>query len=322
MDKLALASKLMDQGFSLLAGELYGAALKTGQRLRKLRHSSAFEILALGYKGKGELSKAIAVLEKGTGKADRVWVLWKLLGDCYSDAGRFDEAETAYQKALRRERCDAPLIHLNRAIALVRSGKVVEAASAIRLAKSPSLLRRAEACRIRISLLLGETSTAKRFALRLSGRRPRADQCYDRYTEPEIYLTCALALKESPPTRSKALGLALRAVEYEPENGEALAVVREINNRRADGAKLYVLLIRGIWNAPIGTDNAPPGFFRSCRVVAPGEQAALKYATRFFPAAVRKSLKIEESRRRNAEDALLDGVYFLSAYHFYSRRKR
>src|SRR3954471_1371043 len=142
MDKLQQSTKLMEEGFSLIDECRYEAALKVGRRLKKLRHSSAFEILALAYLRSERLSKAIAVLEEGVAKAGRVWILWELLGNCYSDAGRFAKAEKAYQKALQLEGCNHDVVHLNRAIAFNRTGKYSDAKSALWLVKSPRLRRR------------------------------------------------------------------------------------------------------------------------------------------------------------------------------------
>src|SRR6185295_8730093 len=97
---------LMQKGFALLDAHQYKEALEMGRQLQRMRHSSAFEIMALAYLGLDQLPKAIATLEEGVRAAERVWLLWELLGNCYSDEGRYDAAEKAYQTALSKERCD------------------------------------------------------------------------------------------------------------------------------------------------------------------------------------------------------------------------
>lgn len=322
MDKLRRASDLMQNGFSFLDEHRYTDALKAGQKLKKLRHSSAFEILALAYLRSGKLSKAIAVLEEGVTKAGRVWILWELLGNCYSDAGRFAKAEKAYGKALAREGCDRDVVHLNRAIAFSRREKHVDAEMALKLVKSPRLHRRADACRIRNALQLGETRSAHRLALRLYRRHPVPDENYDRESESEIFLACALALKGSPKTKAKAVRLTFKAVEMQPDNTEALAVIREVQRRETASPHLFRLLLHGVWDAPIGKSRVPPGFFRTLEVAASSQQAALEYAMPFFPKAVRESLSVEETKTLRSSALTLEGVYFLSAYHFYPRRRK
>jgi tetratricopeptide (TPR) repeat protein len=322
MDKLRRASDLMQKGFSLLDEHRYGDALKVGRALKKLRHSSAFEILALAYLGSNKLSRAIAVLEEGVTKVGRVWILWELLGNCYSDAGRFGKAEQAYAEALTREGCDTDVVHLNRAIAFNRRGKFAEAKLALRHVKSPRLVRRADACRLRNALHLGEFLSARRLALRLCRGHPIPAENYDSESESELFVACALALKDHPITRRKALRLAFKAVEVQPNNGEALAIIREIQRRGTSGLHLFRLVIHGVWDSPIGKSSRPPGLFRTLEIAAPDAQAAFRRARPFFPKAIRETLSIEECRTLRNSKPAMEGVYFLSANMFYPRRRR
>lgn len=322
MDKIRRASVLMQKGFSFLDEHRYADALKVGQKLKKLRHSSAFEILALAYLRSDKRSKAITVLEEGVNNAGRVWILWELLGNCYSDAGRYSKAERAYQKALRLERCDLDAIHLNRAIAFNRAGKHTEAKEALRFVHSLRLRQRSDACRIRTALALEDVRSARKLASRVLRSRPRRNENHDRDSESEILLSCALALSSNPTAKARALRFAFRAVEVQPNNAEALGLIREILHRKAARLILFRLLIHGIWNVPIGKPNMPPGFFRTVEVAATNEAAAFRHAKPFFPTAVRKSLSVEESKTPKCPPLALEGVYFLSGYAFYPRRRR
>lgn len=321
MDDQRRVTKLMEKGFSCLDACRYTEALKVGRELKKLRHSSAFEILALAYLRSDKLSQAIRVLEEGVAKAGRVWILWELLGNCYSYARRFAKAEKAYQRALQLETCDRDVVHLNRAIAFNRSRKRTEAKSALRLVKSPRLHRRTDACRIRTALKLGDSRSARQLALHLSRSRPVRQENYDCESESEILLTCALALKTGRDTKGKALRLAFRAVEVQPSNVEALALIREISRRKTAHPLLFRLLLKGVWQCPIDKLREPPGFFRTVEIVAGTESAALQYAKLFFPRGVRESLSIEEGKTLNVNASSLEGVYFLSGYMFYRRRR-
>src|SRR5947209_13873499 len=239
MSQLRRASQLMQWGFSLLGQHRYADAQKVGQKLKRLRHSAAFEILALAYLHSDKLSKAIAILEEGVTKAGPVWVLWELLGNCYSDARRFAKAENAYAEALAREGCDRDVIHLNRAIAFNRKQMYAKAQLPLRLVKSPRLYRRAEACRVRNSLKLGEARVAHRLALSLCGCRTTAAENYDMESKSEILLACAQALKDSPRTKDKALRLAFKALQLRPNNDEPLKVIRDIQGRNATSRHIF-----------------------------------------------------------------------------------
>lgn len=322
MDKYRQTAILMQKGFALLAEHRYQEALKMGHRLKKLRHSSAFEILALAFLHLGKLPKAISVLEEGVAKAGRAWILWELLGNCYSDAGRYSKAETTYRQALQKEKCNRDVIHLNRAIAFDRAGKHAEAMNALRFVRLPRLQRRADACRIRTRLELGKIRAARQLAFRLSRCRPTSGENYDKAAESEILLSCALGLGRDEKTKARSERLAFRAVDARPHNAEALALIREIRHRKAPHLHLSKLIIHGVWNTPIGNSSVPPGFYRTVEAAAANEDAAFKLARRFFPKAVRQSLSVEEVQPLDRTSIGLEGVYFLSSYFFYPRRRR
>jgi tetratricopeptide (TPR) repeat protein len=318
MNKEARISSLMEKGFSYLGSHRYSDALAVGRRLKRLRHSSAFEIIALAHLRLGALPKAIAVLEEGIAKAARVWLLWELLGNCYSDAGRYKAAERAYKQALTRDRCDADVVHLNRAIAFNRAGNIKKAWSAIQKVKSPRLARHAVPVRIRLQLAFGNKRTAARLALELSRRRvPKVD--LDPLNESFLLATCSLALSIAGHRR-KARNLAFRSAVLNPQNTEALSLIREIDGKCASGTSLYQLLIRGTWNEPFGRSKIPPGFFRSCQVAAPDESTAFRLAKQFFPPEVRSCLAIEECKIMPRNDIKFDGIYSIGALMFFRRR--
>jgi tetratricopeptide (TPR) repeat protein len=311
----------MHKGFSLLRQDRYGDALQIGRKLKRLRHSSAFEIIALAYLHQGLLAKAVATLEEGVAKAGRVWILWELLGNCYSDAGRYAAAEDAYQQALLREGCDADIVQLNRAIAFKRAGKLKQAWVAVQEVKSPRLLRRADQVRIDLSLTLGRKRTAAILALKLCQQRVSAEHL-DSQSESSILLTCAKALKNAPATRPKVRRLALRAAQYNPGNLQALSLIRELDQQRAIKSSLYRLLIRGTWDKAFKKSKLPPGFFRSFDVSAPYEATAFRHTKHFFPRTVRSSLSVEECETLPGKATDFDGVYDLTCLIFYPSRRR
>jgi Flp pilus assembly protein TadD len=92
------ADDLMHLAFRALDSGKPKAALKVAKKLERMRYSGSFEIQALAYADLGDPSKAISVLREGTTKCPNVWLLWQLLGNNLSDAGRFEEAFEAYEK--------------------------------------------------------------------------------------------------------------------------------------------------------------------------------------------------------------------------------
>ncbi|MFQ5503149.1 MAG: hypothetical protein ACE5EQ_12785 [Phycisphaerae bacterium] len=79
------ADQLYEAGMDALDDEDYRLALRLGLRLKRRRHSSAFEILARAYRGLDREDRAITILEKGVELAPDVGMLWHQLGCYYSD---------------------------------------------------------------------------------------------------------------------------------------------------------------------------------------------------------------------------------------------
>ena len=308
--------RLIEKGFFFLNSGDHKQALKVGRELKKLRHSSAFEILALAYLRQGKIAKAIHVLEDGVSKARRVWILWELLGNSYSDANRYEEAENAYLKALQQPGCDASLVHLNRGIAFHRQGKISEARAALRQVNSDHVKRRANALRIRLALADGKNSVARQLAAELERSRFPKGGYHERETESEIALSCSLAFQTSVDRKKKARTLAVRAVEHDPTNQAALSLIRELDAESDLHAKLYRLLILGRWPKPFAGESKIPGFYRTIHVVASNEKEAFWYAKQILPTELRRQLSVEECSLSNAR-MKQKGVYYLSGYAFF-----
>jgi tetratricopeptide (TPR) repeat protein len=131
------AHDLMSEAFEAMNLGKPEAALKIAKKLRRMRYSGCFEIQALAYADLGDPSKAISVLREGTTKCPGVWLLWQLLGNKLSDAGRFEEAFEAYERGLSTGEPNFESLNLNYAIALLRSGQAIQARDRVR----PILMR-------------------------------------------------------------------------------------------------------------------------------------------------------------------------------------
>ncbi|MDQ3283793.1 MAG: hypothetical protein M3Q69_20520 [Acidobacteriota bacterium] len=83
------------------------AAIEAGQRLVDLRHAYGFEVLARAYWQRDEKTKAIRTLQDGVAKAPRMWPLWQLLGDYWTDVGDAKRARESYEQVLASDSADA-----------------------------------------------------------------------------------------------------------------------------------------------------------------------------------------------------------------------
>src|SRR5437899_2861200 len=123
--------ELYEEGLARLDRFELDGALRIGKALKKRRHTSAFEILARAYQGKDEAEKAVEVLEEGVSVAPALAALWEQLGCYYSDLERYDEAESAFRRALEGEGVDRSSTLLNQAVLYSRMGRPAEALEAV-----------------------------------------------------------------------------------------------------------------------------------------------------------------------------------------------
>jgi tetratricopeptide (TPR) repeat protein len=82
-------------------------AIAAGQRLIELRHAYGFEVLARAYWARDEKTKAIRTLQDGVAKAPKLWPLWQLLGDYWTDVGDAKRAKESYEQVLANEAADS-----------------------------------------------------------------------------------------------------------------------------------------------------------------------------------------------------------------------
>jgi Flp pilus assembly protein TadD len=122
----------MDDAHELLAKRRFKKAWKVGRRLNSIRYSGAYEIRARAFEGLGRSATALAVLKRGVRRAPHAAMLWSLLGEALSDVGRFDEALGAFATGEAIEGNLAQAVYRgNRAMVLVRSGRLDEAAAVL-----------------------------------------------------------------------------------------------------------------------------------------------------------------------------------------------
>lgn len=309
--------ELMNAGFAALTEENYDDAIRIGRQLIAMHHSSGFEIAGLAYQRQGKISEALELLEEGVNKAAPVWVLWKLLGDSYSDAERFEDAENAYQTALTKNKADADLIHLNRGIAFHRQEKWDDAENALFPVKSKGLRRRALAELIHIAANAGKPAVAAERALALINQRPCEGEETSSHETSSVLSAVALGLLHGKDL-VRAKEYALLAAELNPANSEALWIVRKIHGKPARNAVGFALILNGVLDEDVNDKKKPP-FLRTIQVAAPDIDSALDYAREFFPENLRQTLRVDEVNEFDASEIQLEGVHSVSGYFIYPR---
>ena len=306
-------SNLIDKSYKLLEDNDYKGVLKIGKKLKKLKHSSAFEILALAYEGEDKKDKAIKILEEGVQVAPGFWVLWQLLGNYYSDMEEFEKSYNAYDKAIICQDTNISSVSINYSIALMRNGKYEKALEYIDNVSEGEIYSYSISLRLEILNRLGKYKIVIDEAKKILANVSEIDGM-EEYL-PDIYAELGYAnwyLNKDPKT---ALEYAWKAISLNKFVDTAQWLIREVDNLYSPKVKYYVLTIEGI-----GYDNdksCTRNFLVRYEVVADDENEALNFIHRFEPDEIRDSLKIYESKILKKTPEYAKGVYFVSGYIYF-----
>ena len=315
------AEQLMEEGFEALAGHDTKRALRIARELKKLRHSSNFEIMALAHMADGQAEQALDVLKEGVGAAPTVWRLWQLLGNCYSDLERFAQSQEAYHRAVECPEADASTIQLNRAIALEREERHEEAIQALSEVSAGELQLRRIAMTVDLLNTLGRHSEAR--ILGEEAARIDSPEEEDRASVASIYAGLGRAIWEERHRSEEALDWAWKAVALEKDEATALWLIREITHRYSPSSRYMRLLVRGRWNESITDDEEPPGFYVTYEVVADTREEAMEMIRPFEPAAIRESLSLERCDILEKAPDQPMGVYVAApAYAYFAWKEK
>lgn len=311
----ANAQRLIDNAFAALKANDSQRAIKIGKQLKKIRHSSAFEILALAYEAVDRLEDAVLVLEEGIQVAPSVWLLWQLLGNFYSDQQRYQESLACYQRALECPCVDSSYIHLNLALVFSRTKQWEVALNQLPNVTSDALQFPAKVLRMKLLNVLGrfeETQALKADAEALSVSYPEKER-------PEVarmYAYLGEAVWESRRDSAAALDYAWKSIAGNRNDPTALWLIRAVLNDVSPNAHYMNVIVEGEWSVPFEGQTKPHGFFVVYVVVADTPEEALNLIKPFEPSEVRASLAVDEYKTLEPSPTELKGVYSSSSYIF------
>jgi tetratricopeptide (TPR) repeat protein len=265
------SERLMHQALELIEEENFAAAHEIARQLEELRYSGAFEVAARAFLGEGEPEQAVAALERGLALAPEVWSSWQLLGNTLSDLGRYDEAAAAYEKAWACPRHDADSLRFNQAVLASRRGEPEEVLALADKVGDAELRLLAVPARMRALEALGRPGEAEKLgAGSLADRDPQGD--------PESYAAVAAALAELRLQQGveKALvrDLVVKEWHAHPASVALLSLLRRIDDRHAEDAKYYRLLVAAQLPAP--REDGAIGFFAAFHAIASSPEEALE----------------------------------------------
>lgn len=294
---------------ALLEGN-YDRAQRAAEQVIAGRYSYGFELLARVHAQRGNLPRAIAVLQEGVSKAPRAWQLWILLGEYRSDHGDSDGALAAFDAALGVEGVDADEAHVNAAIAHDRAGRPEDALMRLHEVRGTNDDSAIAAARVRAEILLAmERADAAAAAAKAGLARVGDDTANDDVAPLHAALAKAEWMKGD---RESASQHAWEALALDTADETALWVVREIEAEYSSAAKHFRLIIQG---RDEGLDA--DGFWRKYDVVADDEEEAMRFIRRLEPERIRPSLRLDEAEVIDAASDQPKGIYWCTDYAFY-----
>jgi tetratricopeptide (TPR) repeat protein len=323
MSKENKAQKLMDAGFEAIENFDHKKALKIGSKLKNMRHSSAFEILALAYYEKDEISKAVDILTEGVGVAPDVWRLWQLLGNYQSELDLFERAHKSYQKARECPHSDINSISYNSSLAYLKEGKYAEAKNEYKFIdfnklkdeENFELLILASSLLVDIKNKLGEFEEAATVFNSLY--RQKID--FESFNEATSQLISSHAETLWKTGYSeKALKCLWEAVALDKKKEKASWLIREIEGKYSTESKYFRVLIEGKWPQPFEGESKRPGFYTSYDVVADSIEDAITYIKRFEPKETEDTIKVEEFKILESSPDNPQGIYDAGGYAFFT----
>jgi tetratricopeptide (TPR) repeat protein len=319
IDKQAI-DNLLEQAYNCIQEGRVDAAIAVGNELLKLQHARGFEIIALAYEQQGRVPEAISILREGVAKVPQAWPLWELLGNIYSDQEDYGEAHECYNQALACPKADTDSIRYNITILLKRQNKLSDALKLCDHIKGEELGIKLPVLRIAILNALRRYDEAAKLA---RGLLEKITSLPDLAEEemPEIaraHAELARALWEGSKDKQAAWENAWKALEWDRCENSALWLVREIIGRKSPASKWFKLVIEGQWHHSLEQNKPAPGFIMTYEVVADSPEDALRFARDLEPLDIRNGMKVESYDDLGSFPDNTQGVYWRSAYGFYS----
>jgi len=326
-DFIDKCESLMAQASEHIDSENFRAALKIGEELEKLKFTGAFETQALAYAAMGKKKKAIKILEKGIKIAPDIWLLWQLLGNYYSDEGRFDKSMYCYEKALISKDPDKVSLLYNYANMLKRNGRydLAETKLAEIFQSSEFYGVDKELAMLCFSLQMGLFNKFERY-------REAEDAFNDCLKHPSFNTDYSSGfsrvLAEYANTLLKtqrlkeAEEMSVKAIQNDRRNTDAQNILREIRSQNDFSNAIYMrIMVHGKWFESENEQKELNGFFSTYDVVADDEEEALSFIKEIEPKEIRSALKIEEVKILRSPKQP-KGIYKTSGYCLYSDEEK
>ncbi len=294
------ADELIERAYEAIEDDDPDQPMSIAEVLQQVGHPAGYELAAVSLDHREESEKAIETLEKGVKALPNASRLWELLGNMRSDAGAYELAAAAFEKALACGDVDAASVQFNIALTLCRQHKYAEALS--RLGQvSPDSIQDQELRLNTLALTTSVLNSLERYEEALKVARKTLDgvdeeQCSDDEAVPasELHAQMAEALRAQGKA-NEALEEARHALVMDQGNEAALHLIRSMADRKSAESQLIQVTVTGTW--PEAIDQAPAGsqFFQTFTVIADTPDEAMGFVRELALDTLRESIAIRDS---------------------------
>jgi tetratricopeptide (TPR) repeat protein len=299
--------QLSERGYACLRQREYKSALRFAKRLERLRYTAAFEIAGLAYAGLDDLETAVKTLERGVDLAPDCWLNWQLLGNYRSDLGRYEEAAIAYGRALTCPQVWEDSIRLNQAILANRREDYATALAFLDAVKDDQLTLQAASVRARALEGAGRPDES----ISLAEKCLAGDWQEDSAGEHLAYIAATMArvrlARGGDPANVRQF--ALDSLQYDANNRDLLAFIRDLDGRFSPQAQYYRLLVHRLIAEDDPLRAEMRGYFVQYDVVAETVAQALEWVGQFESVTTLDALSAEESDALEPRPQSPMGVY-------------
>jgi tetratricopeptide (TPR) repeat protein len=282
-----------------------------------MHYSSAFELTALALAGKGEVERAVQVLEDGVTRAPDVWLNWQLLGNYRSDLERYEAADSAYQRALACPNVNRSSVRLNQAILAGRMNKPTDALLLLEEVVDNSLTQSTALVKGRALHDLGRSEEAWQVVTAAVDTIAQTTQDFDAATFGHLVALSARIMLDTGEPRAEVRQALVESLGITTEEGPILNAIREIDDRTSPDAKYYRLLLDCSGFDQTRDPDRSAGYFISADVVADNADEAVSFVAQLHAEIEHWRCTIDELEMLEERPNEPKGVYRMTKRHYY-----
>jgi len=298
---------------SLSEGD-FEAATNYASELSEAGYEVGYRIRSAIAEEQEDWERAESIINEGLSAQPEAWPLHLQLGTLYTQSGRFEEAISVFEEALKLPEVEKHWIEMNQAVALSQIGKVDEALNVLQGIEHPEL--RNQAFEIKLQLLdqhQRHDLIIELVAEELEALVPPQDEEQAAVMSRILALVANACYYEDKEEKETRFYLQ-QAINYDRSNELALMVLREMRAEFTEQGKLYGILIQ----ANIRSEEGNSPVMTTYGILADSVDEAVSMIHEFeIESLDRESIQIMEVEETPPdEEEELKGIYLVGGLGF------